>query len=100
MHRLLVPAPRARGPTICRSHSAQDAPPSGKSLSSPEEQRQADEAMNTPSGRAGRDEPGAHAPTTRNDPPVLKDGKFNVPAAPTQSQTTPSAPDRTTGKGQ
>jgi hypothetical protein len=65
---------------------AQDAPPSGKSLSSPQEQRQADESQHTPSGKAGRDEPGAHAKTAPNDPPVLKDGKFNTPTAPTPPQ--------------
>ncbi len=100
MHRLLVPGLALAALLFVDPILAQDAPAGGKSLSSPEEQRQADDAMNTPSGRAGRDEPGAHAPTTRNDPPVLKDGKFNVPAAPTQSQTTPGAPDRTIGKGQ
>ena len=100
MHRLLVPGLALVALLFVDPILAQDAPAGGKSLSSPEEQRQADEAMNTPSGRAGRDEPGAHAPTTRNDPLVLKDGKFNVPAAPTQSQTTPGPPDRTIGKGQ
>ena len=100
MHRLLVSSFALVTLLFVDPILAQDAPAGGKSLSSPEEQRQADDAMNTPSGRAGRDEPGAHAPTTRNDPPVLKDGKFNVPAAPTQSQTTPGAPDRTIGKGQ
>jgi hypothetical protein len=75
------------------------APPSGRSLSSPGEQRQADEAMNTPSGRAGQDEPGVHVPTS-NVPPVLKDGKLTVPSAPSQSQTTPDAPQGTIGKSQ
>jgi hypothetical protein len=78
---------------------AQDAPkqvpqqPDGRSLASPDDQRQADDAQHTTGGRAGRDEPGSHAPTrSESGPrePVLKDGKLNVPGAPTQSETTPS----------
>src|SRR4030095_9931011 len=61
----------------------------GKSLGDPGHKQRADDAMSTPSGRAGRDEPGAHAPT-RNEP-VLKDGRLNVPGAPTQSETTPAS---------
>jgi len=76
---------------------AQDAPTGGRSLSSPQEQQQADDAMNTEAGRAGTDQPGAHVPTTNY--PVFKGGKFDVPGAPTQSQTTPGAPDHTVGKG-
>jgi hypothetical protein len=104
MYRLLV-----RGLALvvllpCSPIMAQDAPKQtptidGRSLASPEDQRAADEAMRTESGRAGRDEPGAHAPTNpRNDPPVLKDGKLNVPDAPTQSQTTPGGPSGTIGE--
>jgi len=57
----------------------------GKSLAEPYQQQQADEAMNTESGKAGKTEPGAHAPTS--DQPVLKDGKLNVPSAPTGGQS-------------
>ena len=98
MHRLLVPALALSALLFVDPVLAQDSPPSGRSLSSPEEQRQADEAMNTPSGRAGRDEPGVHAPTS--NAPVLRDGKLTVPSAPSQSQTTPGAPDGTIGKTQ
>jgi len=62
----------------------------GKALGDPGHKQRADDAMNTASGRAGRDEPGAHA-ATRNDEPVLKDGALNVPGAPTQSETTPAS---------
>jgi hypothetical protein len=99
MHRLLVPALALSALLFVDPVLAQDSPPSGRLLSSPEEQRQADEAMNTPSGRAGRDEPGVHAPTS-NAPLVLKDGKLTVPSAPSQSQTTPDAPQGTIGKSQ
>ena len=65
----------------------------GRSLGMPHHQQQADDAMNTTSGRAGRDEPGAHAPTGKNQPPVLKDGVFNVPGG---ERLSPSvAPDKT-----
>jgi hypothetical protein len=70
---------------------AQDAakqPPAqtqGKSLADPDQQRQADEAMHTESGKAGKTEPSAHAPL--GDQPVLKDGKLNVPSAPSQSNS-------------
>ena len=49
----------------------------GRSLGMPHHQQQADDAMNTEAGRAGRDEPGAHAPTS--DVPVFKNGVFDVP---------------------
>jgi len=49
----------------------------GKSLGMPHQQQQADDAMNTESGRAGTNQPGTHAPTS--DVPVFKNGVFNVP---------------------
>jgi hypothetical protein len=50
----------------------------GRSLGMPhQQQQQADDAMNTESGRAGTDQPGAHAPT--QDVPVFKNGVFDVP---------------------
>jgi hypothetical protein len=49
----------------------------GRSLGMPHHQQQANDAMNTEGGRAGRDEPGAHAPTS--DVPVFKNGVFDVP---------------------
>jgi hypothetical protein len=65
----------------------------GRSLGLPHHQQQADDAMNTDGGRAGRDEPGAHAPTGKNEPPVLKDGVFNVPGG---ERLSPSVtPDKT-----
>jgi hypothetical protein len=66
----------------------------GRSLGAPHHQQQANDAMNTPSGRAGRDEPGAHAPT-RNEPPVLKNGVLDVPGG---TRASPSAPDQTSGQ--
>jgi hypothetical protein len=58
----------------------------GKSLAAPDQQRQADEAMHTKSGKAGKDEPGAHAPLD-GDQPVQKGDKLNVPNAPSQSSS-------------
>jgi hypothetical protein len=63
-------------------------PTDGRSLATPQQQQQATDSMNTPSGRAGRDEPGAHAPT-RNEPSVLKDGALDVPG---DTRASPSAP--------
>jgi hypothetical protein len=86
------------------SLQAEDAPKQapqkidGKSLASPAEQRAADEAQHTTGGGAGRDEPGAHLLTQKGTgarKPLLKDGKSNVPGAPTQSQTAPAAPSGT-----
>ena len=59
----------------------------GRSLGMPHHQQQADDAMNTESGRAGRDEPGTHTPTT--DVPVFKNGVFDVPGG---ARISPSAP--------
>jgi hypothetical protein len=60
----------------------------GRSLAEPDDQRQADDAMHTESGKAGRTEPGAHAPLQGTRPP-LKGGKLNVPHAPTTGQSDP-----------
>lgn len=98
MCRLLAPALALTALLFVDPVLAQDAPPpSGRSLASPEDQRQADDAMNTSSGRAGRDEPGVHAPTS-NAPLVLKDGKLTAPDAPSQRQPAPDASDRTVGE--
>ena len=100
MHRPFIPGLVLVALLICPAQ-AQDAlnqgrqQPDGRSLASPADQRQADEAQHTTGGRAGRDEPGAHAPTrSESGPrePVLKDGKLNVPGASTPSETTPSSP--------
>ena len=79
---------------LCGPVTAQDAQkqapkqPDGRSLVDPDHQRRANDSMNTASGRAGRDEPSAHTPTT-NDPLVLKDGKLTAPGTPTQSTPAP-----------
>ena len=49
----------------------------GRSLGMPHHQQQSNDAMNTTSGRAGTDQPGAHAPT--QDVPIFKNGVFDVP---------------------
>jgi hypothetical protein len=48
----------------------------------PDQQRQADEAMHTESGKAGKTEPSSHAPS--GDGQVLQDGKLK-PSAPTNA---------------
>jgi hypothetical protein len=53
-----------------------------------EQQRQADEAVHSPSGKAGTHEPSANVPT--HDQPVLSNGALNVPGAPSDSQTIPA----------
>ena len=44
--------------------------------------------MSTPSGKTGKEEPSAHAPTQNTA--VFVDGKLNVPGAPADSQTVPA----------
>jgi hypothetical protein len=61
----------------------------GRSLGTPEHQQQADEAMSTSSGRAGRDEPGVHTQTTNE--PVFKNGKMFAPGTPADGQSWPPA---------
>ena len=53
-----------------------------------QQQRQADEAVQSPSGKAGTHEPSANAPT--HDQPVLSNGALNVPGAPSDSHTVPA----------
>ena len=60
------------GPAVAQD--AKQAPGTeGKALADPDQQRQADEAMNTESGKAGKTEPSSHAPS--GDGQVLQDGK-------------------------
>jgi hypothetical protein len=65
---------------------AQQAKPTpqteGKALADPDQQRQADEAMSTESGKTGKTEPGSHAPTS--DAQVLEGGKLK-PGQPTDN---------------
>ena len=50
---------------------------------------QGDKATHSVSGRAGKEEPGSHAPTP-NDTAALVNGAWNVAGAPTDSQTVPA----------
>jgi hypothetical protein len=68
-------------PTQDQSGSSQVAP-------SASPQRQGEQAVSTPSGKTGKEEPTAHAPTQSSA--VFVDGKLNVPGAPTDSQTVPA----------
>jgi hypothetical protein len=63
---------------------------SGSSQLSPtvSQQRQGEQAVSTPSGKTGKEEPSAHAPS--QDTAVLVDGRLNVPGAPKDSQTVPA----------
>jgi len=54
---------------------------------SPQHQKQVDDAQNSESGRAGKQEP---LPKATTDGPVLLNGMLNVPGAPTDSQTAPA----------
>jgi hypothetical protein len=77
--------PEGVKPTQDQSGSSQVAP-----TNSP--QRQGEQAVSTPSGKTGKEEPSAHAPTqnTAQNAAVLVDGKLNVPGAPKDSQTVPA----------
>ena len=59
--------------------------------SSTSQQQQGEQAVSTPSGKAGKEEPSSHAPTQAQAPtPVLVNGALNVPGAPADSQTVPA----------
>jgi hypothetical protein len=62
--------------------------PSSTTSNAMEPRSQVDQATHTVSGRAGKQEPGSHAPS--QDAAVFVDGKLNVPGAPTDSQTVPA----------
>jgi hypothetical protein len=57
-------------------------------LAQPQQEEQAKEAIHTPSGKAGTNEPSANVPT--EDQSVLVNGALNVPGAPKDSQTVPA----------
>jgi len=82
-------------PAVAQVAPNQQAPETtdGRSLGTPSAQQQADEALHTEGGRAGRDEPGAHAPTS--NAPVLKDGVLNVPGG---AGVSPYVPEKTKSK--
>ena len=92
MHRTVIPgaillALLLGGPAVAQD--AKQAPRTeGKALADPDQQRQADEAMNTESGKAGKTEPSSHAPS--GDGQVLEGGKLK-PSEPTDSGRPSSA---------
>jgi hypothetical protein len=57
-------------------------------LVQPEQQRETEKALQTPSGKTGTNEPTANAPMV--DQAVLVSGALNVPGAPKDSQTVPA----------
>ena len=69
------------GPALAQ-HTKQPPQTEGKALADPDQQRQADEAMNTESGKAGKTEPSSHAPS--GDGQVLEGGKLK-PSEPTDN---------------
>jgi hypothetical protein len=73
---------------------SQAAPTQGapaESLGGPRQEMQADKAMQTPSGKAGKEEPGSHAPTIpATDTMVLVNGSLAVPGAPQDTDTVPA----------
>jgi hypothetical protein len=77
-------------PAVASAQDAKQAPQQSGAgaLAQPEHQQQADDAMHTAPGRAGTDEPAAHAQT--KDEPVLVNGALNVAGAPKDSQTVPA----------
>ena len=90
MRSLLIPVLLALllvGPAAAQDAAKQAPKTHGQSLADPDQQRQADEAMHTEGGKAGRDEPGAHGPTT--DAQVLEGGKLK-PSAPRNAPSDPA----------
>lgn len=60
-------------------------------LADPQQQQQGEKATQTPSGKAGKEEPASHVPTDRPvDMEPLAQGRWNVPGAPADSQTVPA----------
>jgi hypothetical protein len=66
----------------------QDQSGSSKVPATADQNRQGEQAVSTPSGKTGKEEPTAHAPTQSTA--VFVDGKLNVPGAPADSQTVPA----------
>jgi hypothetical protein len=66
----------------------QDQSGSSKVPATNDQQRQGEQAVSTPSGKTGKEEPTAHAPAQSTA--VFVDGKLNVPGAPADSQTVPA----------
>lgn len=62
----------------------------GKSLTTPQYEQATKDALSTPEGRAGHDEPGVHA--------LEKNRAAPVPDTRTNSRNTPASPDATTGQ--
>ena len=70
-----------------QSQHSQTSPPA----SDPKREAEADRALHSTSGKAGKEEPGSHAPSDPPDTmPVLVDGKLTAPGAPQQTDTVPS----------
>jgi hypothetical protein len=79
---------------LTASALAQDAANSsgkveGKSLTSPQQEQQTDESLQSESGQAGRDEPGSHT-VFQEGPPVFKNGRLDVPGVPQDGPTVPA----------
>jgi hypothetical protein len=56
-----------------------------------QQQHQQDKAQQTPSGKAGKEEPGSHAPSAQpREDAVLVNGALAVPGAPTDTDTVPA----------
>lgn len=66
----------------------QDQSGSSKVPPTADQHQQGQQSVSTPSGKTGKEEPTAHAPTQSTA--VFVDGKLNVPGAPADSQTVPA----------
>jgi hypothetical protein len=66
----------------------QDQSGSSKVPATTDQNQQGQQSVSTPSGKTGKEEPTAHAPTQSTA--VFVDGKLNVPGAPADSQTVPA----------
>jgi hypothetical protein len=85
----LAPAQQGASPATPEGvKPTQDQSGSSKVPATTDQQRQGEQAVSTPSGKTGKEEPTAHAPTQSTA--VFVDGKLNVPGAPADSQTVPA----------
>ncbi len=71
--------------------AAAQAPASPKDKGEADQQSQAEKAMRSPSGKAGKEEPGSHVPTSRpQEVPVLVNGVLTAPGAAADGDTAPA----------
>lgn len=85
----MPPAPQGASPATNEGvKPTQDQSGSSKVPATNDQHQQGQQAVSTPSGKTGKEEPSAH--TSTQSTAVFVDGKLNVPGAPADSQTVPA----------